>query len=269
MLRVIDRKDTVLWHKLNGLTRRLIALGALNPIANPVVLTEYPKSGGSWVSQMLSASLRIPYTRNRLPTMGDQILHGCFLKVHPRMDTIVLWRDGRDTMISYYYHMMVDKPMTSAMAGKKLRSQLGVTDPGDVEKYLPRFVEWACTEGYPRFTWSDFVKTWHGNETVAFTSYESCLANAHKELTNILTGFDRLVLSNVELQKIIDSHSFESQSSRKHGEEDVNSFIRKGIAGDWVNAFNQESREMFHYYCGSELKLLGYAKDDTWVQDGC
>jgi len=250
------------------LTRRAIALGVLNPIANPVVLTEYPKSGGSWISQMLSAVLEIPYTRNRLPTLGDQILHGCFLEVHANIDTVVVWRDGRDTMISYYYHMMIDKPITSAMAGTKLRSQLGVKDPRDVDKNLPRFIEWACVEGYPRFSWSDFVNKWHGNETVAFTSYESCLENPYGELKNLLTFFTRPLPPDSELQKVVDTHSFESQSNRQRGEEDVDSFIRKGIAGDWANTFNREAREIFHHHCGPELILLGYAEDDTWVYEG-
>jgi len=262
---VIERRDKLWWHKFNGLMRRGIAHGVLNPVANPIVLTEYPKSGGSWMSQMLSAALDIPYTRNRLPTLGDQILHGCFLKVHSKIDTVVVWRDGRDTMISYYYHMMFDKPITSAMAGKSLRSQLGVSDPHDVDKYLPRFVEWACVGGYPRFTWSDFVKKWHGTEGVVFTSYEACLDDPYKELTEILTFFDRLTQSESELQRVIESHSFESQSNRKRGEEDINSFIRKGIAGDWKNSFNSESRRIFHHHCGPELKLLGYAEDDSWV----
>jgi len=262
---VIDRIDTFWWYKLNGLTRRAIALGVLTPISRPIVLTEYPKSGGSWISQMLSAALAIPYTRDRLPTFGDQILHGCFLNVHSKIDTVVVWRDGRDTMISYYYHMMFDKPMTSAAAGKKLRAQLGVTDPNDVDKYLPRFVEWACTGGYPRFTWSDFVRTWYGNDSVVFTSYESCLDNSYEELSNVLSFFERIPHSAVDLHKVVESHSFESQSSRKPGQEDVNSFIRKGIAGDWMNSFNRESREIFHHYCGPELILLGYAKDDTWA----
>jgi len=265
---LINRIDTVWWHKLNGLTRRAISRGALNQVAKPIVLTEYPKSGGSWVSQMLSSALGIPYTRNRLPSLGDQVLHGCFLKVHTKISTVVIWRDGRDTMVSYYYHMMFDKPLTSAMAGKKLRAKLDVVDPHNVDKYLPRFIEWACTEGYPRFTWSDFVKSWYENELAVFTSYESFLTQPQKELKNILIAFERLELSDFELQNIIDSHSFELQSDRKRGEEDVNSFIRKGVSGDWRNQFNQEARDIFHFYCGSELKLLKYENDDAWVQVG-
>lgn len=265
---MINRRDNIWWYKFNGLMRRGIALGVLNPIASPIVLTEYPKSGGSWMSQMLSAALNIPYARNRLPAFGDQILHGCFLNVHTNINTIVVWRDGRDTMISYYYHMMIDKPITSAFAGKKLRAQLGVSDPHDVDKYLPRFIEWACTGGYPRFTWSDFVKTWYGNNDVVFTSYEACLENPLKELNEILAGIERMVLPEVDLQSVVDLHSFNAQTNRKPGEEDVNSFIRKGIVGDWKNAFNSEACEIFHRYCGPELILLGYAEDNLWVSNG-
>lgn len=220
------------------------------------------------MSQMLSAALDVPYTRNRLPAFGEQILHGCFLKVHRKLDTVVVWRDGRDTMISYYYHMMFDKPITSAMAGKSLRSKLDVIDPHDVDQYLPRFVEWACVGGYPRFTWSDFVKTWYQKEGVVFTSYEACLENPLQELTNILSYFGRLKCSENQLQSIIESYTFEAQSNRKRGEEDINSFIRKGIVGDWKNSFNKEAREIFHHHCGPELRLLGYAEDDSWLENG-
>lgn len=250
---------------MNGALRRGIALGGMNAISDSIVLTEYPKSGGSWMSQMLSAALNIPYTRNRLPVIGSQILHGCFMKVSSNIDTVVVWRDGRDTMISYYFHLMIDKPITSAMAGNSVRNVLGIKDPLDINANLPRFVEWACTGGYPRFTWGDFVNRWHGEENVAFTSYEACLLDPYSELRKILLSFDRSDCSDEKLKSIVEQHSFESQSSRKRGEEDVNSFIRKGIAGDWKNYFNKEASEIFLHHCGEELILLGYSSDNSWV----
>ena len=247
--------------------RRGIALGGINAIASPVVLTEYPKSGGSWMSQLLSAAMEIPYTRNRLPTLGSQILHGCFLNVSRNIDTVVVWRDGRDTMVSYYYHIMFDKPLTSAMAGNSVRKLLGVKDPHDVDTNLPRFVEWACTGGYPRFTWGDFVNRWYEKPGVVFTSYEACLLDPYTELRKILDHFGQFGKTDEELHGIIHQHSFETQSTRKPGEEDVNSFIRKGIAGDWKNYFNKEASEIFLTYCGEELLLLGYSENDSWIND--
>ena len=262
---LIERQDSVWWYKLNGVIRRAIALGVLNPIAEPVVLTEYPKSGGSWMSQMLSAALNIPYTRNRLPTSGSQIIHGCFLKVNRNIDTVVVWRDGRDTMISYYYHMMFDKPITSAIAGDSVRRKLGVRDPYDVDANLPRFIEWACTGGYPRFTWGDFINNWYDRSGVVYTSYEACLADPFLELKTILSAFNRCNHTDEQLKNVIEQHTFESQSNRKPGEEDVKSFIRKGIVGDWKNTFNREACEIFIEHCGKELILLGYAEDDSWI----
>ncbi len=122
---IIDQQDKIWWFKLNGLARSAIVRGALNQFTNPLVVTEYPKSGGSWLSQMLSSALNIEYPRNRLPYINrDQLIHGHYLDVHKKVDTLVVWRDGRDTMVSYYYHTMFDKPITSAKAGAKLRKKL-------------------------------------------------------------------------------------------------------------------------------------------------
>jgi len=264
LVSLVERRDTIWWHKMNGLARRAIVRGALNWQAHPVVLTEYPKSGGSWLSQMLAAALDIPYTRNRLPTTGKQIMHGCFQKVHPKLDTVVVWRDGRDTMVSYYYHTMFDKPITSAMAGTKLRRHLAVTDPYDIEATLPRFIEWSFNGGYPRFSWADFVDKWYEHDGPVFTRYEDCLEEPVKELDRLLKfcGFEA---PKDLLDKVVSDHSFEKQSNRKKGEEDVHSFIRKGIAGDWKNAFSLESSEIFAHYAGEQLIRLGYEHDDLWV----
>ena len=35
-------------------------------------------------------------------------------------------------------------------------------------------------------------------------------------------------------------HSFESKSGRKPGQEKKDSFLRKGVVGDWRNYFNEE-----------------------------
>ena len=39
---------------------------------------------------------------------------------------------------------------------------------------------------------------------------------------------------------------------------------RKGIAGDWENAFSERDTEIFKETAGDLLIGLGYEKDDTW-----
>lgn len=53
--------------------------------------------------------------------------------------------------------------------------------------------------------------------------------------------------------------SFEVLSGgRKAGEEDSESFYRKGVAGDWKNHFNEELAASFHRIAGDALKACGY-----------
>ena len=171
---MIQQKDNPLWFKFNGLLRMMIVGGALNGFAPPVVVTEYPKSGGTWLSQMISAALGIPYPRNRLPMAGRQVIHGHYRRVHPRLPTVLVWRDGRDTMVSFYYHLMFEKPRTSHRYNQKLHETLDIEDRHDVHANLPRFIDWAFTGGYPRYSWADYYRCWEGRSDCAQTSYENC-----------------------------------------------------------------------------------------------
>ncbi len=265
---IITQRDQVWWFKLNGAMRHAIARGALNAVAPPIVLTEYPKSGGTWMSQMLSAALEIPYPRNRLPHLRRQILHGCYRRVSPNVKTIVQWRDGRDTMVSFYYHLMFEKPITSAKYSQAVIQKLHVKDVYDVETYLPRFIEWAFEGGYPGYSWSDFVSIWHEKPGHIETSYEGISRDPKGELAKILEFLGVSILGDDHsIDETIQEYSFENQARRKPGEEDVTQFVRKGIVGDWKGRFNREAREVFNHYAGAELIKLRYESDKSWIDE--
>lgn len=264
---MIKQIDNVLWYKLNGFLRLLYVKGIPARLFDTFVVTEYPKSGGTWLSQLVSSSLDIPYPRYRLPALEDSVIHGCYLNSANQNKTIVINRDGRDIMVSYYYHSLVKKPqIISDKAVDHVANELGITDVADINKNLPVFIDYCFSgKAYPRFTWSEFVHKWHGNESVIHTSYEALSRDANTELGQIVNS---LRVDDIPTQKIkdtIDKFSFEKQANRKKGHEDSNSFLRKGIVGDWQNAFSQEARELFDSYAGNELILLGYETDHSWV----
>lgn len=65
------------------------------------------------------------------------------------------------------------------------------------------------------------------------------------------------------IARCIEAASFERMSKgRRQGEEDSTSFMRKGIAGDWRNVFNEADREEFKSVGGDMLIELGYAGQD-------
>ncbi len=262
---IVQQRDALWWFKLNGALRHAMVRGLMRPVANPVVVTEYPKSGGTWLSQMLSAALGVPYPRNRLPSLGRNIIHGCYLKVHDQNDTIVVWRDGRDTMVSFYYHLVFEKPITSSSYSKKLIQHLGINDPYDINANLPEFIEWAFDGGYPGYSWAEFVRVWQQQEAVFTTSYEAVRNNPGEELIRLLMNFGMTEVEQILIDNIVSKFSFENQTNRKTGEEDVTSFVRKGIVGDWENVFDQKTRQLFDELAGKELISLGYENDNSWV----
>ena len=111
----------------------------------------------------------------------------------------------------------------------------------------------------------DFVHEWSGQDNIIETSYEAVTRDPVEELVKIVKYIEPERLKILKPEDIVDAFSFEKQSNRKRGEEDVKSFIRKGIIGDWKNSFNREACEVFNHYAGDELILLNYEADHSWV----
>lgn len=94
--------------------------------------------------------------------------------------------------------------------------------------------------------------------------YEDLLENTEKEIGRLLEflGADA---REKNVRRCVEAASFEKLSGgRKPGEEDANSFFRKGIAGDWKNVFTGRDKEVFKEAAGDLLVKFGYEKDDNW-----
>lgn len=262
---MLQQRDARWWHKINAATRLTLVSGALRKGQLPL-LNEYPKSGGSWMAQMLAEALQIPFPRNRLPMLSRSLLHGHYRYNRVGQPTVIVWRDGRDLLVSFYYHRLVGNALTLSSITEKAQADLGVKDPNDIETYLPRFIEYmAQGKTHPHYSWSDFVKEWHGSDkALCEIFYESMLNDSAKELIRACQalGYD---LEPARAQKIADTYSFQKQAGRKAGEENTSSYLRKGIAGDWKSKFSAEAREVFDHYMGAELIALGYEPDRIWV----
>lgn len=60
------------------------------------------------------------------------------------------------------------------------------------------------------------------------------------------------------LEKVVSATSFEAQSGRKPGEESAESFLRKGIAGDWVGRLDPWAQQLVEERCGDLMRQYGY-----------
>lgn len=247
----------VMWHTLSGKLPLFL-------------VSEYPKSGGTWFSMMLAEYLDLPLPRNRCPGIRSSVMHGHHLYSPSFRNAFCVLRDGRDVAVSSYFHTLFENERNNPRLVRITREAVPFNDYDNVKENLPAFIEYMFTDqsrGRFRFTWSEFIHSWMGKNDVAVVRYEDllkdCAGTLYRAFTKVLGGeidIDRL-------KEISDAHSFEKVSKRKRGQENTRSFLRKGVAGDWKEKFSRKACEVFDHYAGEELVLAGYETDREWVKN--
>lgn len=259
--------------KLNTVIRRVnsawrtVLVRGLAPTFGSVVVNEFPKSGGTWIGQMVAQSLRMRFPRNQVPGLNGVVLHGHYLDVSERLRHVIVWRDGRDVMVSWYFHCLVENERDNARLVRRVTRDLGIKDIADVATHLPTFIEYAFTRiHHPRFTWAGFVRRWSQSQTAISVRYEDVRRDPSGELRRIVWQLTGLELCEDRSVRIADDFSFARLAGRSPGAEVQSSFMRKGIVGDWRNVFSASARQVFAHYAGAELRRLGYESDDRWIR---
>lgn len=235
------------------------------------LVTEYQKSGGTWVGQMLSRYLDIPFPRNRLPVFSTSVLHGHLMPTPFLKNVLCVFRDGRDTTVSSYFHMLFESDKNSPHLVRRCRNDLQFSDYDDVQHNMPRFIEYLFSEHHQKtltrrnqFTWSEFVDAWSGRDVVK-VKYEDLVADGVAAMSAVISGLIGESVDLERLSKIVDDLSFEKQTKRKPGEEDSKSFLRKGKPGDWQEKFTRNSAKVFDHHAGEQLIQMGYEKNNNWI----
>ena len=230
------------------------------------IVNEFPKSGGTWLSQMLSEALGIPYPRNRLPMLRSSIIQGHYLKSWNMSNVVVIWRDGRDLTVSQYYHCLFENEIGNKILVNRTRKNLMFNNYNNIRENMPQFINYTfALKSSPRFSWSDFAEAWYKLNNAVHVKYEDLLKDTTGELIRVVKKLSGNELFVGKARDIAEKYSFEKLSGRKQGQENKFRFLRKGIAGDWKNYFNKEARELFDFYAGDQLLKLGYEKDRSWV----
>ncbi|MBA2512271.1 MAG: sulfotransferase [Rubrobacteraceae bacterium] len=184
--------------------------------------------------------------------------------VYPEAKVIHIIRDGRDAVVSAVHHSWNFGGKKSARASARreayLNSPTERRESVFAKNSLGRMAaEWAARVGR---TVKDGPKLLGDN--YAEVRYEDLLERPEEEVARLLAflGAD----SGAEaVKRCVGAGSFERLSKgRKRGEEDVTSFFRKGVAGDWKNAFTERDKEVFKEEAGELLVQLGYEGDDGW-----
>jgi len=269
---MIRQRNSRLWLKLNGLVRSVLM--RCRPVQiRGLLVNEYPKSGGTWLASMLSDLLDIPFARNRLPyAFPRQLLHGHYLPStgSRRMRGVIVWRDGRDVMVSLYYHCLFYNDRSNKVLVDYTRSHLQFRNFQDIATNLPDFIEFIGSgRGVPRFHWGDFVSCWSIDPTVAHVKYEALFDNCSDVLLELVKELGYSPLRS-KAASVCSRHSL-GRARQRHkrtilgGEDPIVPFVREGGYGGWRKVFTLNAAQTFDFFMGNQLIELGYEGDRSWV----
>jgi alcohol sulfotransferase len=164
---------------------------------------------------------------------------------------VVLYRDLRDVAVSHFFYVRQTPwhPEYPVYAKLSLPEGLGVF----AKRTLLSYANW--------------VRSWHKNRDPNMSlvlRYEQMLADPTAAMTNVANHF-QLDSSPGTIHNIVERHSFQRLSGgRRQGEQNTDSFFRKGIAGDWKNHFTPGLKETYKRCIGNFLVEFEYEQDLSW-----
>jgi len=231
-------------------------------------VVEFPKCGGSWISNMIRSYVVSTFNDGYRLIGRDEVIQKHIRYRLGLARVVLVVRDPRDMFVSAYYHETSFSDREKSLP---------------IERYFRRDPERPIAEDFaayleakllyvnhPRFFYSQFLDSWLGRPGVCVVRYEDFLEAADAQLIRVVRFLGR----SVDLDRIRDSvaeNSFESTTRRLYGAErskgtaDNTRFVRKGIVGDWKNHFNEKSCRLIEKFEGSSLRRLGYENDPSWV----
>lgn len=250
------------------------ALGPLQSFqARPddLLISTYPKSGTTWVSEILDMIyhggdlekcrrapifIRVPFLEFKAPEIpsGVEVLKDTpaprLLKTHlplsllpqtlldQKVKVVYLARNAKDVAVSYYHFYRMAKVHP---------------DPGTWDSFLEKFMAGEVSYG----SWYKHVQEWwelSHTHPVLYLFYEDMKENPKKEIQKILEFVGRS-LPEETLDRIVQHTSFKEMKKNPMAnystipcdimDHNISAFMRKGIAGDWKNTFTVAQNEHF------------------------
>lgn len=184
------------------------------------------------------AGLRFVGEKDPLHVVNFPVLNRMF----PEAKILHIIRDGRSVLVSAWHH--------------NLRISKKQHDPTAFDHFMNE----TATQ------WGSMIR--RARETAPLLGgrylevrYEDLLSDPVSQLARVLQHLGATSETSI-VQGCIEAASFEKLSKgRTQGEEDANSFFRKGIADDWKSQMSTSQIQRFNARSGGMLEELGYLSE--------
>lgn len=236
---------------------------------------EYPKSGGTWLGRMIADVLQVPFPMKSIFPVGcSSVLHSHW-PYKPRLKRVAyLYRDGRDVMVSAFFHRMRNIKLGDYPQHNQVKSHYDAVfgpgyDPENARPLLAKFIRDLYKNHWGTdWTWTQHIEMWYRPQErpdIAYVSYEQLRTDCAAHLGRVIEHLTGKPVEPWRIDMAVEKFSMERQTGRKTGEENRAHFIRKAVVGDWKNHFRRDAAEVFNELAGKTLIKLGYEPDDAWV----
>jgi hypothetical protein len=242
---------------LRSISRHLFSY--INPlIYETIAINEFPKSGGTWVCQVLSHYLDYRFDDNKFPGFGNSIMKFHKMNIAPQLKEVAIMRDPRAVMISFYYHSFFvyeDNPFNKKMVSLAM-DKFRFKDYRDIENNISIFIDHMLKKTFkPDFLWSEFYrnKIDHG---VEIFRYEDLRKSPNVYFEKVLSSLG-YVVDRDRLSKSISIYDIEKLKAGRTASQKVN-FVRSGNIEEWKKILtNEDNLKILENY-GPLMHRFGY-----------
>jgi len=164
---------------------------------------------------------------------------------------VSIFRDLRDVAVSYVFYIKNTPYHPEYRKYKSINMNEALARFS--REMLPEYRDWI-------YSWKEY----ENSPDVFVLKYEELHNDTVAVLRKVFDHF-QIEVDHEELSLTIESRSFRNMSKGvSPSKVDTSTFFRKGVIGDWVNHFDEISKDLFKSEIASLLIELGYEDDDNW-----